>query len=66
VVDVCAEQLLPRAAPVVPVGGDVLAIAGKAVAPLSEYTTLFAEIPSVSQPITVRSSPADGIEILPF
>jgi RNase H-like domain found in reverse transcriptase/Reverse transcriptase (RNA-dependent DNA polymerase) len=65
VVDVAREQLLPRAALASPVGGDVFAVAGQAVTPAagtSEWASLLAEFPSVSQPFTVRSNPAHGVE----
>jgi hypothetical protein len=60
VVDVGKEQLLPRAALVSPVGGDVFAVTDQAVTPAagtSEWTSLLEEFPSVSQPFTVRSNP---------
>jgi hypothetical protein len=65
VVNVGKEQLLLRAALVSPVSGDVYAVAGQAVTPAacsSEWTKLLAEFISVSQPFTVRSSPAHGVE----
>jgi hypothetical protein len=65
VVDVGKEQLLPRAAMVLPVGGDVFAVAVQAVTPAAcsgEWASLLAEFLGVSQPFTVRSSPAHGVE----
>jgi hypothetical protein len=65
VVEVCAEQLLPRSALAQPVGGDVFAVQQQACSPVadsSELDSILAEFPGISQPFTVASSPAHGVE----
>jgi hypothetical protein len=65
VVDVCAEQLLPRAALAQPVASDVCAVAQEAMPPpagSSKWSEVLKEFPAVTQPFTVASSPSHGIE----
>jgi hypothetical protein len=65
VVDVCAEQLLPRTALAQPVGGDVFAVQQQACLPAvgkSEWDSILAEFPSISQPFSVATNPAHGVE----
>jgi hypothetical protein len=65
VVDVCSDRLLPRAALAHPVGGDVFTVARQACTPtaaVSEWDSILAEFPAVSQPFTVASKPAHGVE----
>jgi hypothetical protein len=67
VVDVCAEQLLPRPALAQPLAGDVFAVAQQAVQPAAATTgwsEVLAAFPAVTQPITVASSPSHGVKHL--
>jgi hypothetical protein len=64
-VDVCAEQLLPRTALAQTVGGDVFAVQQQACLPeagSSEWDSILAEYPGVSQPFSVATNPAHGVE----
>jgi hypothetical protein len=65
VVDVCAERLLPRTALAQPVGGNVFAVQQQACKPaagISEWDSILAEYPGVSQPFSVVTKPAHGME----
>jgi hypothetical protein len=65
VVDVCAELLLPRTTLAQPVGGDVFAVQHQACLPVagsSEWDSILSEFPGVSQPFSVATSPAHGVE----
>jgi hypothetical protein len=65
VVDVYAEQLLPRTALAQPVSGDVFAMQQQACKPaeeISEWDSILAEYPGVSQPFSVATKPAHGVE----
>jgi hypothetical protein len=65
VVDVCAEQLLPRTALAQPVGGDIFAMQQQAcmqAAGISEWDSILAEYPGVCQPFSVATKLAHGVE----
>jgi hypothetical protein len=65
VVDVYSDRFLPRAALAQPVGSDMFTVARqecRSVAAVSEWDSILAEFPAVSQPFTVASKPAHGVE----
>jgi hypothetical protein len=69
VVDICAEQLLPWTALAQPVGSNVFAVQQQACSPAagpaagpSEWEQILAEFPGVSQPFSVATNPAHGVD----